>query len=264
MHSTHLASAPTPPPRPSLPSRRSWWARRAARSRASRPTSTASTTDRWGAAHPHPACAPRPPPRRLLLRLRRLRTPLCAPAVCARLPFPLCCATPLPPTPPPCAGRGRGARRRGAPGRARRRRQGAARHGDAVRGGARAGGERAADGHGRALGRGFRGSLLTPGTLLVPPAHPPLSRLLISPARRPAPLLTRPHSLVEAFGSTRRKRQLKAREEGVVRADRLLSAGAAEAALAAVNAKAAAEGATREEVRREGRGGVGQKGRGAP
>lgn len=54
--------------------------------------------------------------------------------------------------------------------------------------------------------------------------------------------------LVEAFGSTRRKRQLRAREEGAVRADKLLSAEAAEAALAAVNARAAREGGTREEV----------------
>lgn len=54
--------------------------------------------------------------------------------------------------------------------------------------------------------------------------------------------------LVEAFGSTRRKRQLKAREEGTVRADKLLSGAAAEAALEAVNERAAEEGGTREEV----------------
>lgn len=57
------------------------------------------------------------------------------------------------------------------------------------------------------------------------------------------------HRLVEAFGSTRRKRQLKSREEGTVRADKLLSGAEAEAALAAVNARAAEEGGTRDEVR---------------
>ncbi|KAI8471885.1 MAG: A49-like RNA polymerase I associated factor-domain-containing protein [Monoraphidium minutum] len=54
--------------------------------------------------------------------------------------------------------------------------------------------------------------------------------------------------LVEQFGSTRRRRQLKSREEGTVRADKLLSGEAAEAALAAVNRRAAEEGGTRLEV----------------
>jgi hypothetical protein len=55
--------------------------------------------------------------------------------------------------------------------------------------------------------------------------------------------------LVDAFGSTRRKRQLQAREEGAVRSDRLLEGGAGvQAALARVNAAAAGEGATRDAV----------------
>jgi hypothetical protein len=57
--------------------------------------------------------------------------------------------------------------------------------------------------------------------------------------------------LVDAFGSTRRKRQLQAREEGAVRSDRLLEGGAGvQAALARVNAAAlAGDGAaTREAV----------------
>jgi hypothetical protein len=55
--------------------------------------------------------------------------------------------------------------------------------------------------------------------------------------------------LVDAFGSTRRKRQLQAREEGAVRSDRLLEGGAGvQAALARVNAAAAREGGTRDAV----------------
>jgi len=55
--------------------------------------------------------------------------------------------------------------------------------------------------------------------------------------------------LVDAFGSTRRKRQLQAREEGAVRSDRLLEGGAGvQAALARVNAAAAADGGSREAV----------------
>ena len=55
--------------------------------------------------------------------------------------------------------------------------------------------------------------------------------------------------LVDAFGSTRRKRQLAAREEGAVRSDRLLEGGAGvQAALARVNAAAARDGGTRDAV----------------
>lgn len=54
--------------------------------------------------------------------------------------------------------------------------------------------------------------------------------------------------LVDAFGSTRRKRQLAARDEATVRADRLLDSGAVAAALEGVNASAAAAGLTRDQV----------------
>lgn len=57
-----------------------------------------------------------------------------------------------------------------------------------------------------------------------------------------------PRRLVDAFGSTRRKRQLSARDESAVSAARLVDAGATATALAAVNQTAAEAGMTRDEV----------------
>ena len=54
--------------------------------------------------------------------------------------------------------------------------------------------------------------------------------------------------LVEAFGSTRRVRQLKAREEGAVKGSKLGDQGVLAALLAQVNRVAAVAGETREQV----------------
>ena len=58
-----------------------------------------------------------------------------------------------------------------------------------------------------------------------------------------------PRRLVDAFGSTRRKRQLQARDEGTVHAHRLVNSSAIQTALDGVNASATAAGLTRDEVR---------------
>lgn len=54
--------------------------------------------------------------------------------------------------------------------------------------------------------------------------------------------------LVDSFGSTRRRRQLNAREEGVVRTEKLVSAGALSQLINQTAASAAAQGLTKDEV----------------
>lgn len=63
-----------------------------------------------------------------------------------------------------------------------------------------------------------------------------------------------PGRLVEAFGSTRRKRQLTSREEGAVHAEKLMSPGAIQAVLNTVNQEAQEAGLTRDKVKQAWRG----------